>query len=527
MSEIAHGADDGPAHRRAEVQPLKRRLVLLAVTWAVPFAVLCLAMPSLVQDPFVRSDDYPGLLGDWHLYYWKTLAEGRWLNYLWMLRPVLFDDQTLFVLYLALWSLVWALTANGVFRQDRTPWRAIFIATALSLMPQGLMIVGWFTTLIPATFALALYAAVAAFGGRRWALWSMFLFCPLAILSYTTYPLAILAICCLAVPWPNDSQRHIGLIFLVFCGAFVASVGMMYGLNWIFHGHFGLEFPDWRGANHVQGIADIVENLGGAGTWLRTAFSVIVVKSPLFINLAYAICLFGMLVASVTARVDCRRMLFVLFMTAGVLLAQTAMTGIAVPFRAGGAIWVAQVGFFAIAMRASPNVIRQAAIAALLALVLIPITLRWYSFSEVLTKPYQTMTQEMAEDIRDAAEGQEIEVLLFGGTPLSLRHSEVLQHDVGFLFRMEVLTGAAVYLCDWDYDVNPTPKLKSGQAPPKTVAPEYLDWVKFLRDPEYCGPHGPSLATGPLYPDPGGIRVLAPGVLGVRLSDMKRGDIPP
>ena len=59
---------------------------LALLTLVALIAQLLVSGPSQVIDPFVKHDDYPALLLMPELYYWKTLAEGRWINYLWLLR---------------------------------------------------------------------------------------------------------------------------------------------------------------------------------------------------------------------------------------------------------------------------------------------------------------------------------------------------------------------------------------------------------------------------------------------------------
>ena len=50
--------------------------------------VLVVAGPQL-YDPHVRFDDYPALFGHPSEFYMKTLQEGRWINYIWHFRSLL------------------------------------------------------------------------------------------------------------------------------------------------------------------------------------------------------------------------------------------------------------------------------------------------------------------------------------------------------------------------------------------------------------------------------------------------------
>ena len=228
---------------------------------------LCVALVSILivswhqlGDPFVRHDDYPALLGLHDEFYIKTLEEGRWVNYWWMKRPWLWSSQVNFYAYLLGWATFSAaFAANALGPSASLIWRGA-LAVLVVLTPQAVNISQWYNTLIPGVWILAIYGVFCLYLPWRWSLALLLVFAPLSFSAYTTYPFVLLAL----LMTKHDlerSWRNLALIIVVFAVSFALSMGMAYGLNWIYHDVFGIVVGDWRQPNPATNLQELVGNL--------------------------------------------------------------------------------------------------------------------------------------------------------------------------------------------------------------------------------------------------------------------------
>lgn len=505
------------------------RLPMLIAVAAVVALAFGLYAPDQVFDPFLRSDDYPVLLGNWQFYYWKTLSEGRWVNHLWAARGILHDPRLLYLLYVGFWALAWTLTAAGIFRADRGPWRILLAALALSAMPQNAYASAWFATLVPSAAILALYAAIALFGPWRLAVSAMLLFVPLAFMAYTTHPLLILMICAVAADWRGrEGWRSVLAMVLVFAAAQLLAILAVYGLNWVYHDHFGIELPDWREPSIARSASGLLENLSTLGAWgAMLAIGMagnLVAAGPALLLVALAYASVGVAAPGALLRLVAASLVVLLAM-----VAQQAYTGIETPFRGTGPLWLVLVAPLAMAMRETRRFARHLVFAAGAAAAAL-----WGGHTYLAAyarglPAYQAATRAIADAIEahiaaDPAASPAATVVV-GGTPYALPEGQVLQHAIGFQMRLAVAAGVDVDLCEeigGEGDVDAEGNLKGFE-----IDGEFLTWRELKGLGPGCETHAAALAEGPRWPDPGAIETVAPDIVVLRLGLIPLADTPP
>ena len=166
----------------------------IPVVFCVALAMVAvISLPNLA-DPMIRHDDYPALLGNADAFWSKTLNEGRWVNYLWHLRGIITPSWLNFAAYQICWAIfatACALTATG---HNKPTIIAALMAALILVAPTAGLISFWFNPLLPGLAFVALYAAIACRGSSATARWLLPDFTVLTFMSYTTYPLLLLAV---------------------------------------------------------------------------------------------------------------------------------------------------------------------------------------------------------------------------------------------------------------------------------------------------------------------------------------------
>lgn len=231
-------------------------VVLTLSTWCV---LIVVSGFEQIADPFLRNDDFPAYLlrGDW--YYPKTLEEGRWITYLWHLRPfhtAAWINYEVFLLGNALFAAALSLHALGTERR----WLTALAAAIVAVSPQAILLSGWFNSLIPSIWISATYAVLALFlspaAGRN----LLFVFIPLTLLSYSPYPLLLLLVCLVRADNRHSAKDYL-MLMATFAVAFAFGMAIMFGINWAIHGVFGLHYSGWRSANVARDVSDLVANI--------------------------------------------------------------------------------------------------------------------------------------------------------------------------------------------------------------------------------------------------------------------------
>ena len=426
----------------ATAQP---RLALPSLAWLMLGVLAALMLPSVTMmwDPLVRHDDYPALLGVPELFYDKTLSEGRWLNYAWHLRGVITPAWLNFLAYNALFALYLAVMADMAMGPRGGAWRKLFVAAIAGLAVPQLVISPWFNTLIPGMAVVALYAVLSANLGNRASRALLPIFVPVALMAYTTYPFMLLALCLLRQDARRSWADLAGLLGL-FLVSFAIGMLAIYGLNKVEHGVFGIVMADWRNPNPLDGLPALYENLSVVWAYLHAitinaSFS----HAELFLAQAALFCAGVWMVA----RRDPFRAIYPLaglVLGLSMLLAQGLRTGIELPMRTSGFAWACYavfVGWLSLELRDAG----RARLGRNLLFVVAALYVAMAGIERHLTNAWQTYSHALAAEI-----GTGPEPLLITGTSRSLppaRKSQ-LQGPLAVIFRLEHLTGRAVYLCE-------------------------------------------------------------------------------
>jgi hypothetical protein len=472
-----------------------------------------------MTDPFARTDDYPALFGEWRQYWWKTLSEGRWLNHLWMARPAFFDRHALFWLFAGLWCAAWALTAVAAFRGDRGPWRALPAAAALALMPQGALFAAWPYTTIPAAALLAGYAAVVALAPRGAAVGALLVFVPLGWLAYTTLPLLMLGVLALGADWRDARPRAVLRAMALFCAAFAAGYVIVQALNWAIHGHFGIVIPRWREAGPADSLPALLANLADFAAWLADTLHAMAGESALLALVLAWLVASGAWRAAAGGSTALLALAGTAVVALAVFAAQQARTGMELPVRAVGVLWLAGAGAAILGLRhAAPGSARAAA-AAGVAFAALWGGVLWHESQSGAKPAYQALTRAMAARIEAAAAGAPIRRIVIGGTPFGLAEGGVLQHGIAIQFRIRALTGVRAAFCGTE----PAARWREGRGPQpdpaiaRVLSPDFTDWDALTGRREPCAAHGAGLAALPAWPAAGSAAWVAPGVMGLAL----------
>jgi len=458
----------------------------VALVWALTFGALYLAIPGLFTDPFIRHDDYAALLGRADVYAGSTLAEGRWLNYWWALRPFLFDHQAIFALFHAFWALTAALLAGALFPDDRAPWRMALASVAFAFSPPMMNTALWPGTLLPGLALTAVYAAVVAYGSMRARVWALPPFVILTLMSHGSFPLLMLAMALITPGWRD--AREIARIVILFGASFAAGTALIFTLNWASYGVFGLRIDAWRGATPARDLAGALEMLGrfaNEALWGHT-------ESMLHVPFPVAAAGLGAALAILLAvdRGAAARVLLIVAVVFGLQSTQAVVTGLLTPFRGQFPIWAAVVAMPLLGWRASQSIGRSAFFGAIL-LALIAIGNWHWGLFETKFAPYQAATRDLAAatavlDPSGAA------TLFIVGDSREIPGGDQTQSSNALRYRLEMLTGRNVVMC--------------------------------VREPDVCAPLQ-AQSGSPIYPEAGFMRAMPGGGVLIRLPDTPAGKV--
>ncbi|MEO1603368.1 MAG: hypothetical protein AAFU49_23500, partial [Pseudomonadota bacterium] len=421
-------------------------ILRLAGVSAVVGALFFLVIPVQINDPFSRADDYPVLLRLPEHYYSKTLSEGRWLNWLWALRPWPVEPQTLLALYLSGWVLFCSAVAVALFRDSKWPVLPALTASALAFMPQGAIISLWFGTLVPLNAILAVFGLIVLFGSPRWVERGLAVGVPLAFMTHSTAPLLMLIVAATAGrPRPaGGSPLRLVLIFGVALGA-----GMLaaWTLNYVYHGHFGLQIANWRKPNEIEALSDIATNarlaveqlilgldamtLGITGLQLLTLF---------YVGLS-------LLWLEPSGRMALRGLLFSVFASCALAFLHMLQSGIEWPLRSMGFLWLACVLPLAISAAATIRRVRRLGLGVGLCLVAAMGGYVWQAMVDRQPATIQMSTLALGTTIHEVSGTPTPTALLFGDIR-ALPGSAFLFFDWGLYLRMRSLGGIELVICD-------------------------------------------------------------------------------
>jgi len=413
-------------------------------TFLVAFIAVMLMSAMNLADPMIRHDDFPALFADAPMFWNKTLHEGRWLNYVWHLRPIVTPPWVNFILYQGLWALCVAsiaVVASGRKGADRF---TVLMALMLMVSPSAMLISPWFNTLIPGLAVVALFGLLACKVSNRTLRLLLPVFVIVSFMAYTTYPLLLLAIC--IAKTKDRSLRDLAGLLLLFCVSFAAAVVTVYALNWQVHGVFGVPMAEWREATSARGLAGMVENLPK----LRESFQIIFHRNgfgflPLMLFFpALAVVSFAILIK--------RRPMEALYILGGLsvgialVTVQVLKIGVIVPPRAFVFMWVFAVLAIVRAVgllspqSGMPSRLGRNAIMLIIGVYFIQIFLFYGQFRD-----WQAETKLIAQDIAPL-EGP---VFVYGN-PMDIASGKKasIQAREAFSLRFRHLTDREVINCD-------------------------------------------------------------------------------
>jgi len=311
----------------------------LFITIAVTYAALLIASGLQLVDPLVRHDDFPALLAAPSGFYNKTLHEGRWLNYWWHLRGLVTPAWLNFALYQLFWAIFAGSVAINACGRGEQRWYVFALALMIAVAPPALLISLWFNTLIPGLGLVALFAALATVLSPGRIRLLLLLFVPATLMAYTSYPLLLLAVC-LTTRGAHRSWRDlIGLVAL-FILSFALGIVLIYSLNYLEHGIFGIPMAEWRNPSPAHDMASLIANFDQVWAFLTKSADTLAFHFTPFVA-AHGLILTGGLL--IMARANPWLALYILtglLAGLGLLCLQIILTGVEVPVRAILFVWV-------------------------------------------------------------------------------------------------------------------------------------------------------------------------------------------
>ncbi len=406
--------------------------------------ILAARFPQFV-DPFLRHDDYPSLLGDPFAAYGKTLSEGRWTNYWWTIRPFSWPSPVNYTVYMTAWITISASVPVIVLKPETNWWYRVVLALSVLIAPTALYLSGWFTTLVLGLWIVALHTLVVAFLSPRAALLSLLVLTPFAFMAYPTYPFFMLALNLLSYRAPK-APIQTTITLGIFVATLATAMVLVYGMNYLEHGHFGVQIAEWRAPNPASTLSDFFQNLtssksfylnsirklGGGQFEIGIAYIGTFVTG-LFILLSREPCVaFKILIAGV--------------MGVAAIVLQVGQNGIPVPLRAFDWLWM----LFAVTLiYLAANVEEQGNIyvSGLRVLIMVALILSIkrdiYVYYKVTTA-WQESTRNLAATITPTVK----EVYVYGNY-LGLKGGieTGIQRSHGLRMRLIYLTGANIIIC--------------------------------------------------------------------------------
>lgn len=421
-------------------------LRVLLVTFAFALAISWLNIP----DPFIRHDDYPTVFGEEESYYWKTLSEGRWLNYWYIAKPFVLPPQVSFLIYLAAWSIFASAFAVHAFDAGTRPFLGAryMLAALIVLTPQAFDIAQWFNTVAFGICIIAVYGLVCLFASRKAAIWALLVFVPLSFSAYNTYPFYLLAMLLCRVDL-DRSVRDLARVLIVFCVAFVMAILVTNTLNWHFHGVFGIEEAEWRSPNHLESLNDVAENLAVIHAFWVEVF---IIYGMGYLLVGYAVFAIPLLFVLAVLRKSRGLVLYGMvtpILGMGLLTFYTLTTGVYVPVRATVFMWLVScffliAGIDAVSTTRSRRLILSIGVLACISFFAKEFILR-FSYLQI----WQTTTKEFAARIP----GDSDRVVIYG--PIAMfegARNAAIQSPDGLSYRLRYLTGKPVVTCKFGED---------------------------------------------------------------------------
>lgn len=315
-----------------------------------------------VLHPVLEHDDWDMLLPDGSPFVLdhasRVLHEGRWLNYWWWRLGS--QHLGLHVVTLGFW-LGWSLVTATLTRLLARDWWAVPIAVAVFASPMITQISYWPATLMLAMLVLAAACLALAATRARPRLHPVLLGVAVLVLALGYPPFAVLLLPLLAVLHQEAPWRRLALLGGTLTAGYVGAIVVVYVLNDIRFGVFGMEIQAWRAPHPLHGPRSLARNLG-----VVAANDLQLVQFTLLPLLAVVGCVVLVLRAGAGRRWSVLAVAFVLAF--GLSAATTVVNGVGLPIRSVSWTWPFGVVAVAWALRVPPRSTRLIAGAALIAI---------------------------------------------------------------------------------------------------------------------------------------------------------------
>jgi hypothetical protein len=429
---------------RVTTRPL---LLVLVVTL---LGALLISLPNLL-DPMIRHDDYPAFLAQPTGYWEKTLHEGRWLNYFWHFRGVVTPAWLNFALYQGLWAVVAACLAVAAMGQHigRSLWVTSLLALLILMAPPATMISLWFNTLLPGLAFVALYCYLACRLSPFWHRALLLPFTVVTFMSYTTYPLILLAACILRSE--HRSLRDLGGLAALFLFSFGSAMLVTYAINWQVYGIFGVPLADWRHATPADDLGGFVANLPKLKLTLYWLWVANGYDSAVALMLVPISLLIASLILLRKAPMEALYLHAGLWCGIALMAAQVLQLGVRVPARSFAFVWIF---YAAIIARAAVLQVQDLDLKArigrwmplIMVLVYLPLSFQHY----LAFRPWLAETRDLAERVLATS----APIIVYGDVmQLTTGKLAKLQDPMALPLRMEALTGRDLVLCGLNPEV--------------------------------------------------------------------------
>lgn len=417
----------------------------LLITIGLVYLALMIASSPQLLDPIVRHDDFPALLADPSGFYIKTLHEGRWLNYWWHLRGVVTPSWLNFAIYQLFWAIFAGAAAVNACGRSEQRWYTVALALMVAVAPSAYLISLWFNTLIPGLGFVALFAVLANFLSHKNMRLLLLVFVPITLMAYTSYPLLLLAVCLTTHGTRRSWRDLIGLV-TTFIFSFALGILLIYCLNYVEHGVFGIPMAEWRHPSPAHDLASLMANLGLFMDFLTNSATTLAFHFSPFIAVHGVLLIGGLIVLTRFSPWIALYILTGLLAGVGLLGLQIVVTGIDVPVRTITFFWV----FYCIVcVRVALLARDRGGLSARMARNVLVLIIASYLLQTAMQYKNYREWQAQTKDMAAQTKGGTGPIYVTGSyQSLSGAAKAGIQQPRGLRLRLTYLTGRTVFLCD-------------------------------------------------------------------------------
>lgn len=227
-------------------------------------AVALLATLTWVQwsHPYIEHDDWDMLLSNRPSFVEnhtaRLLHEGRWLNdWWWALGSQSLSPRGAVILFTG----GWLVTVAVMVRSIAIRWWSVPAVVALYAAPMMSMLSFWPATLAAPIWALAVTTVLLWLTRDRWLLHVLVVAVGTVVISLGYPPLALLLLTLLVALHHERSSRHLAVLAGTFVLAYLAGILVIFALNDLRFGVFGLEIQAWRHPSQLTGLPSLGRHL--------------------------------------------------------------------------------------------------------------------------------------------------------------------------------------------------------------------------------------------------------------------------